>query len=103
MPTHLTNMLKTKDIITSMHYPLGVHVIKSRTQLHKVLPYSPLRYQTLLFTEVTNHTRQISGISQLKHDIKFIVFDEGCKVLDDVGMIQFLKKNIYVFTLFLKS
>ena len=33
--------------LTSVHDPLGVHVVEGGAELHEVLPHRPLRYQLL--------------------------------------------------------
>lgn len=43
------------ELHTSVHDPLGMHVVKGRTQLHKVLPDGPLWNESLLLLEVADH------------------------------------------------
>ena len=47
--------LGARATLTSVHHPLGVHVLQGGAQLHKVLPDRSLWYQSLLFLEVLDH------------------------------------------------
>lgn len=80
-------------VSTSVHDSLGMHVVKCRAELHEVLPDGLLWNEALLLAKVSDHAGKVTCISQLQHNVEFIVFYERGQVLDDVGMVEFLVKD----------
>lgn len=45
------------------------------------------------------HAREIPGISQLQHNVQFIVLNEGAIVFDNIGMVQLFQQIDFLDTI----
>ena len=75
-----------------MHDPFLVHVVESLAQLLEVLPDGLFGNESLLFLEVLDHARQVTGIGQFQHNEQLVVGHKRLYVPNDVGVVQLLQQ-----------